>query len=139
MRRYATISRYDMKLNKSQKFVIKQTVTYSAILLFAAMALYNIYSEIPAHSGSYDAAAKTVELFGAPSKRVDGGERFAVININTADKETLCEIDGIGEAAAEEILKYREEHGAFSEIDELLNVKGIGEKTLEKIRDRITL
>ncbi len=128
-----------MKLNKSQKFVIKQIVTYTAILLFGAMALYNIYSERPAHSGKYDAAAKTIEIFGVPSKRVDGGERFAVININTADKETLCEIDGIGEATAEEILKYREEHGAFSELDELLDVKGIGEKTLEKIRDKITL
>ncbi len=139
MKRYAPISQYNMKLNKSQKFVINQIVTYSAILLFGAIALYNIYSERPARSGGYDAAAKTIELFGAPSERVDGGERFAIININTADKETLCEIDGIGEVTAAEILKYRDEHGAFSEIDELLNVKGIGEKTLEKIRDKITL
>ncbi len=128
-----------MKLNDTQKFVIRQVITYSAVAVFAAMAVYNIYSDRPIQTANYDAAAKTIEIFGAPSERKDDGERFAVININTADKETLCEIDGIGEATAGEILKYRDEHGAFSEIDELLNVKGIGEKTLENIRDRITL
>ncbi len=57
------------------------------------------------------------------------------VNINTASVEELCEVlPGIGEVKAKRIVEYREAAGGFDSIDELLNVKGIGEKTLEKIR-----
>ena len=61
------------------------------------------------------------------------------ININTADKETLMEvIKGVGEKKAEAIIKYREENGPFKSVDELANVQGIGESTIEKHRDMLT-
>lgn len=61
------------------------------------------------------------------------------ININTATKEELMELDGIGEVKAQAIIDYRTQYGDFVSIDELTEVKGIGEKTLEKNRDRITV
>lgn len=60
-----------------------------------------------------------------------------LININTASSSELQSLTGIGEVKAGAIIEYREQNGGFSSVDELINVKGIGEKTLEKIRDRI--
>lgn len=57
--------------------------------------------------------------------------------INTASKEDLESLNGIGPSKAEAIINYRDEHGFFQSIEDLLNVSGIGEKTLENIRDYI--
>lgn len=62
-----------------------------------------------------------------------------LVNINTANLHQLWNINGLGETKARAILKYREEHGNFTRVDDLVNVKGIGEKTLEKIRKYITV
>lgn len=62
------------------------------------------------------------------------------VNVNTADAETLAhELDGVGMTRAEAIVKYREEHGPFRSIEELLAVKGIGEAILAKNKDNILL
>ncbi|MCI5669342.1 MAG: helix-hairpin-helix domain-containing protein, partial [Oscillospiraceae bacterium] len=61
------------------------------------------------------------------------------VNINTATAEQLTALDGIGESKANAIIQYREQHGDFKSPDDLLNVKGIGEKTLSNIRQDITL
>ena len=61
-----------------------------------------------------------------------------IININTATLEELMSINGLGEAKAKAIIKYREENGYFKIIDDLLNVSGIGEAFLEKIKEYIT-
>ena len=62
-----------------------------------------------------------------------------LININTAAAEELQKLSGIGEAKAAAIIAYREEHGAFGDISEIMNVSGIGEKIFENIRDSITV
>lgn len=62
------------------------------------------------------------------------------VNINTADAETLArELQGIGEAKAAAIVAYREKHGPFESVEELLEVDGIGSATLEKNRANIRL
>lgn len=61
------------------------------------------------------------------------------ININTASAHHLRRINGIGEVTAAAVIEYREQHGGFKTVDELVNVKGIGNATLEKIRDIITV
>lgn len=61
------------------------------------------------------------------------------ININTADKETLMSvIKGVGEKKAEAIIAYRKENGDFKSIDELTNVKGIGQTTVDKHREQLS-
>ena len=61
------------------------------------------------------------------------------ISINTANRETLMTLDGIGETLAQRIIDYREIYGDFASVDDLLNVQGIGEKRLAAIRDKITV
>ncbi|MES9781497.1 helix-hairpin-helix domain-containing protein [Bacillus thuringiensis] len=61
------------------------------------------------------------------------------IRINTAAKEQLEKITGIGSRKAGSILKYREEHGPFQKIEDLLEIDGIGAKSLEKIKDQIII
>ena len=62
-----------------------------------------------------------------------------LININTATASQLTTLDGIGESKAAAIVEYREQHGDFSSVDDLLNVPGIGEKILEGLRDQVTV
>ena len=59
------------------------------------------------------------------------------LDINTATLDELIELPGIGEVKAREIIKYRTEHGPFTSVDDLIKVKGIGKKTLEKLRKYI--
>lgn len=60
------------------------------------------------------------------------------VNINTATKDQLKNLSGIGDSTAEKIIKYREENGVFSNIEELKNVSGIGESKYNKIASNIT-
>ncbi len=60
------------------------------------------------------------------------------ININTADEVELMMLKGIGEAKAKAIIEYREAQ-SFETIEDLMKVSGIGEKTFENIKDRITV
>ncbi|WP_041081897.1 ComEA family DNA-binding protein [Thermotoga profunda] len=59
------------------------------------------------------------------------------INVNTATLEELLELPGIGEVKASEIIKFREKNGFFKKPEDLLQVPGIGPKTVEKIKDMI--
>ena len=62
-----------------------------------------------------------------------------LININTADAKELEKLKGIGPVLAGRIIEYRESNGAFKSIEEIKKVRGIGEKTFEKMRDEITV
>ncbi|WP_139904045.1 helix-hairpin-helix domain-containing protein [Clostridium thermarum] len=62
-----------------------------------------------------------------------------IININTADKDDLQKIPGVGPVTAQKILDYREKHGYFNSVEEMKNIDGIGDKTLDKMREKITV
>lgn len=65
---------------------------------------------------------------------------MAKVNLNTADAATLeRELLGIGAVKAKAIVDYREANGPFASVDELLEVKGIGNATLEKNRDKLSI
>ncbi|HZM69905.1 MAG TPA: helix-hairpin-helix domain-containing protein [Candidatus Cryosericum sp.] len=61
------------------------------------------------------------------------------VNINAATVDELVTLPGIGPSYAQRIVEYREKNGPFKKVEDLLNVRGIGEKTFERIRDRITI
>lgn len=61
-----------------------------------------------------------------------------LVNINTSDVTQLTSLPGIGDTLAQRIIDYREANGPFPDLDTLLNVEGIGEKTLSHILDLIT-
>lgn len=62
-----------------------------------------------------------------------------LVNINRADLNQLTKLNGIGQSKAQAIIKYREKNGLFKNKESLINVSGIGEKTLENIRDEISI
>ena len=62
------------------------------------------------------------------------GEGSGLVNLNTADAESLMELPGVGEQTARAIIESREDLGPFTSVDDLMRVSGIGEKKLEKIR-----
>ena len=59
------------------------------------------------------------------------------VEINTADQMALEELPGIGPRTAERIIEYRTENGRFEKIEELMNVRGIGERTFLRLRDLV--
>lgn len=67
------------------------------------------------------------------------GGQTALININTADAQTLDLLPGIGPSYAQRIIDYRTANGAFGTVEEIMNVSGIGEKTFAKMKDLITV
>jgi competence protein ComEA len=61
-----------------------------------------------------------------------------LVNINTAGKEELMTLPGIGETRAEEIISYREQQGGFAQVEDLMKVNGIKEGTFNKLKDKVT-
>lgn len=73
--------------------------------------------------------------YGIVSDREE--DASALIDLNTADKEVLCSLPGVGDAKAEAIILYRKEHGEFHSIDEIMQIAGIKESLFYKIKDKI--
>ncbi len=115
----------------------------AAALLCAAIIAYNVLFT--------PQVALTVVQTDAPSSSasrapVSGSEEYSPrpvsasgkLNLNTASAQEISDrLSGIGPVIAARIVAYREQHGAFRSAEDLKNIPGIGEKTLEKIRDEV--
>lgn len=77
-----------------------------------------------AHAQDQGAAPATT----APAKTT------APVNLNTASSADLAKLPGVGPATAARILEYRQKNGAFKKVEELMNIKGIGEKSFLKLK-----
>jgi competence protein ComEA len=78
-------------------------------------------------------------LFLALALALCSGAALAAINLNTATKDELVALPGIGPAKAQAILDYRSAHGPFKSVEEVKDVKGIGAKRFEKIKSELTV
>lgn len=97
-----------------------------------SQAQHDSDQEKSGQSQSDSTSASQAERFSTQS---DGG----LVNLNTATLEELDSISGIGPVTARKILDYRQQIGMFSSVDQLLEVSGIGVKTLEKMRAKVTV
>ncbi len=99
-------------------------------LLFPLLAGASLSSSAsPASNASDSGAMVMVPMTVSPLAKLD---------LNKADAQTLQkELNGIGKAKAEAIVAYREAHGSFSSVEELLEIKGIGQALLDRNRDRL--
>ena len=69
----------------------------------------------------------------------EAGDAGGKVNLNTATKEELMTLAGIGESKADSIIKYREEHGKFQSIEDIKQIEGIKDGVFQKIKDLITV
>lgn len=106
-----------------------RNIVFSHLLLplFASLA----FSAIAAPATPTVDTAVPVVATAIPAK---------TLNLNTADAEALQKaLNGIGKAKADAIVMYRDEHGPFTSVDELLEIKGIGKALLDRNRDKLTV
>jgi len=78
--------------------------------------------------------------FTLPAVAAESGPGIdGVVNVNTASVEELQLLPGVGEKRAEQIIEMRKERGGFRSVDELKDVKGIGDSMLDRLREHVTL
>jgi competence protein ComEA len=98
------------------------------------------FTNSPAESQPEQTKNTVPQQSGLPVQNGNSLSEPAVkININTARIEELVTLNGIGEVKARDIVAYREQNGAFENIEQIQDVKGIGEATFNKIKDWITI
>ena len=106
---------------------LDRVLPVAALLLCAGLLLLPLreepYTETP-----------FAERMEAVPEDLDEFLKLASTDINTADKEALMELPGIGEVLSDRILKYRAQHGPFADWSEFLQIQGIGELLVETLR-----
>jgi len=110
-------------------FLITLILTLAAFFMQVPVAVISPTSVVCAQEGD----AEPVEA--APEEEAAS----VVVNINTASAEELVALEGIGEKTAQNIVEYRDANGPFAAIDDIKNVKGIGDKKFEKIKENIAV
>ena len=111
-------------------------------LLAAVLIVVCVFAALkPSASGiTSERNADTAEIMsGGDDESTDELLPGDKVNINTANLEELCRLPGIGETIGQRIIDYRAENGSFTSADELDEVEGIGEATLENMRAYIAL
>jgi len=83
------------------------------------------------------AAGPTAGAGGGGGTAETGGEESAVVDLNTADQTALETLPGIGPGLAGRIIAWRDEHGRFTAVEDLLDVSGIGDVRFAELRDRV--
>lgn len=111
------------------KYYLKLILSMALSAAVAVSAVYVLaYDELALRTRAFDVYTKLKEPVEPP-----------VFDINSASERALQKVSGIGGTTARAIVEYRNSHGNYSSVDDLLNVRGIGQSTLEKIRPYLTV
>jgi comEA protein len=102
-------------------------------MVSSLMALALVAGVVSAHAAS--GQARPAAASAAASKAAPA----AVVNINTASAAELDALPGIGAKVAARIIEYRQKNGPFKKVEELMNVRGVGEKNFLKLKGQITV
>jgi len=100
--------------------------------VLSTVSLVTLIAVSPVHTTA--AQTHQAQSVGAPAKAAP-----AVININTATAAELDALPGIGAKTAARILEYRQKNGPFKKVEELMNVRGVGEKNFLKLKAQISV
>ncbi len=121
-------------------FEFTQTLKQIALGLCAVVTLAAPVAarQAAAPASAKPAAAAKSGKSGA-SRAVKKAALTGKINLNTATVQDLVRLPRIGEKVALRIVEYRQKHGGFKKTEELMNVKGIGEKTFDKMREHLSI
>ena len=103
------------------------------VLPVAALLLCAVLLLLPLREEPYTETPFAERMEAVPED-LDEFLKLASININTADKEALMELPGIGEVLSDRILQYRAQHGPFADWSEFRQIQGIGEHLVETLR-----
>lgn len=134
----------------SLTLLVRQSLNYATVGQSASRGTVRPYEDTQGESGATSDATQpqgSMEQPSQPEPQTSNGSqepqgmdaKDTRINLNTATLEELDSINGIGPVTARKILDYRARAGGFSSVDQLLEVSGIGAKTLEKIRAKVTV
>ena len=108
-------------------------------MVFIMMLALTASFPLMAQRGKPAKPAQGTEKGGKPAAAAPAVASTDVINLNTATPVQLATLPGIGPKAADLIVQYREKNGSFKKVEEIMNVRGIGEKTFLKLKSRITV
>ena len=121
---------FSEKENES-KSLSERILVAIALLMAAGLVGYNAFF-------SKNAVEITENLVTSEALEQDEETKSSeIININTASSEELEKLSGVGKAMAKRIVEYRDTHGGFANKEEIMNVKGIGKKVFETIKNNI--
>ena len=110
------------------------------IYIYTAKELTNLNKESECHCDKVDiSSCEGASVIISDNVSTSSNETKGLVNLNTASKEELMTLSGIGESKALAIIDYREKNGRFKTKEELMNVSGIGEASYKKIESNITV
>lgn len=99
----------------------------------------SVAKKLPTTVDQSPATASTTVATTSQEQVAANSQTTSQINLNSATKEQLMQINGIGDKKADLIISYRQEHGQFKQLEELKDISGIGDKTYEVLKESLTL
>lgn len=113
--------------------MVRWTKHIAGTLVYALLGGTTVWGQQPAGTAPPATAAPAAKPATATAP---AGTK---VNINTADEASLEALKGIGETKAKAIIEYRQKNGPFKTVDDLKNVKGIGDKLAAQLKDQVTV